>query len=606
MKKSLCILVCFVMLIGTLGVGAFAQEHTVVVVSSDRKTVIRLPENATAQERFAASELQKYLQMITGTDIDVVTAVDGSARVIRVGGCPTEDDAMPEDSYRIRIADGDLWICGGGKRGTIYGVYGFLENHCGYRKYTGETEIVPHTETITVPGDLDETYNAFFEYRETDWQSPRRSDYSLVHALNGGVYRYIPEEMGGTVNYIAGFCHTFTELFCSAEKYYKEHPEYFALHNGIRTSEQLCLTNPDVLQLVTNEVLDLLKDRHDPSASVQIISLTQADNEAFCTCKNCAALDRANGSHAGTMLTFVNAVAKAVKAAGYDNVALDTFAYRYTRQAPTKVVPDDNVIVRLCSIECCFGHPLDDASCPKNKAFMKDLEAWSRICNRLYIWDYAINYARTVGVFPNFGVLQRNMQVFFEHNVKGVYEEGNFYMDGCDTEFGELKGYLLSKLMQDPYMDYDAQMNGFLEAYYSAGWQHIRSIIDTMTAHSATYLNHLYIRQWMCFTLPRMTSADVRDCDRHWQAAKDAAADETELKRIERSELSWRVWKCANLRSEFSPFRGIAAHAKAVHTLYEDLLDFGVTTMGEREHREKFFRFAGKVIQLYYSITGGK
>ena len=596
-------MLCFVLLSGLLGVCASAQDRTLAIVLPDQQTAICLPDDASAQAQFAASQLQKYLQQITGVRIPIGNEPGSADHVIYVGGAPTDGDLPGEDSYRIRTDGSDLRIYGGGNRGTIYGVYAFLEQCCGYRRYTSDVEIVPHAQTISVPAALCVGYDAFFEYRETDWTSPRNCDYSLAHSLNGGVYRYIPENMGGTVNYIAGFCHTFTETFCSAEKYYGSHPEYFALHNGVRTSGQLCLTNPDVLRIVTDEVLDLLRERHDPSKSVQIVSLTQADNKRFCTCKNCAALDRANGSHAGTMISFVNAVARAVKAVGYDNVALDTFAYRYTRQAPTQVKPDDNVIVRLCSIECCFGHTMDDPSCLSNKAFMRDLADWSRICNRLYIWDYAINYARTVGVFPNFDVLQRNMQVFYEHNVKGVYEEGNFYMDKCDTEFGELKAYLLSKLMQDPYMDYEAQMNGFLAAYYGAGWQHIRSIIDTMTDHSATYVDHLPIRQWMIFTLPGMTPQDVREVDAHWQAAKEMAADETQAARIERSRLSWRVWKCANLRGEFSPLRGIATHAANVHALYQDLLSFGVTTMGEREHRARFFRFSGQVIRIYYTIT---
>ncbi|MBQ7595908.1 MAG: DUF4838 domain-containing protein [Clostridia bacterium] len=602
MKKALSLVMILVLLIGIFSVCVSAQGNTVEIVSPNKKTLICLPLNATAQEQFAASELQKYLQIITGCGIDVANETnDEAGSVIYVGG-QHGGDAPGEDSYRIKTDGEDLYIYGGGNRGTIYGVYGFLEKYCSYRRYTSEIEVIPHAETLTVPDDLDYKYDTFFEYRETDWLSPRNADYSVIHSLNGGVYRYIPENMGGTVNYIAGFCHTFTETFCSAEKYYDTHPEYFAVHNGIRTSKQLCLTNPGTLKVVTDEVLDLLKERHDPSKSVQIVSLTQADNESYCTCKNCRRLDKENGSHAGTMITFVNSIARAVKAAGYDNVALDTFAYKYTREAPTNVVPDDNVIVRLCSIECCFGHTLDDSSCSRNKDFMKDLENWSRICRRLYIWDYAINYARTVGVFPNFGVLQRNMQVFYEHNVKGVYEEGNFYMDKCDTEFGELKSYLLSKLMQNPYMDYEAEMNGFLEAYYGAGRQHIRSIIDTMTSHSATGINHLTIRKWMCFTLPRMTQKDVEACDANWQAAKQLAENEKETERIERSELSWRVWKCANSRGEFSPLNGIASHAENVNSLYDDLLSFGVTTMGEREHRAKSFRIAGQIIKIYYAV----
>ena len=39
-------------------------------------------------------------------------------------------------------------------------------------------------------------------------------------------------------------------------------------------------------------------------------------------------------------------VAKKVKEAGYDNVAIDTFAYRYTRTCPTSIKPLDNRVGR--------------------------------------------------------------------------------------------------------------------------------------------------------------------------------------------------------------------------------------------------------------------
>ena len=100
-----------------------------------------------------------------------------------------------------------------------------------------------------------------------------------------------------------------------------------------------------------------------------------------------------------------------------------------------------------------------------------------------------------------------------------------------------------------------------------------------------------------------MTRKDVQICDAHWQAAKEMAASEKETERIERSELSWRVWKCANVRGEFSPLNGISTHAGNLNRLYTDLLNFGVTTMGEHEHRARFFRFSGKVIQVYYALT---
>ena len=55
------------------------------------------------------------------------------------------------------------------------------------------------------------------------------------------------------------------------------------------------------------------------------------------------------------------------------------------------------MIVRLCSIECCFGHPLESCSLSGTEggqgSFTADLEGWSAISNRLHIWDYTANFA---------------------------------------------------------------------------------------------------------------------------------------------------------------------------------------------------------------------
>ena len=75
-------------------------------------------------------------------------------------------------------------------------------------------------------------------------------------------------------------------------------------------------------------------------------------------------------------------------------------------------------------------------------------------------------------------MIQRNIQVFSENNVKGVYEEGNYYIDNCDTEFGELRAYMISKCLQNPYCDIAAETEGFLAAYYGPGYKDIKKIID--------------------------------------------------------------------------------------------------------------------------------
>ena len=305
--------------------------------------------------------------------------------------------------------------------------------------------MVSTTGKMVIPEEKIE-YNTYFAYRNTDWRSGWMPMYSLANKLNGDLHGALTREQGGNISYLGHSCHTLSTDFCSSDKYFESHPEYYALYGGAREPNQLCLTNEDVYKVVLAEVMDLLKHSHDPTADLQIISISQADNTVYCECDACKALDDANGSHAGTMITFVNRIARAVKEAGYNNVEIDTLAYMHTRKAPSAVKPEDNVIVRLCTFECCFSHPMDDPDCPKNRELMTDLEEWSGICHNLHIWDYTTNFAFTLGIFPDFHVLQKNLQCFYEHGIRGVYEEGNYYVHLCDTEFGDLRTYLIAKV----------------------------------------------------------------------------------------------------------------------------------------------------------------
>lgn len=536
--------------------------------------VIVIGENASETDTYAATMLQDYLRQ-GGLELQIVTdSTETAAFEIRIGEAGRTKPALrsaTDGAYRIESTDGAIEIVGAGNRGTIYGTYAFLEKLCGFHWYAVDVTVIPDVSALELPDDILIEYEPAFEYTDTDWLSPRDAQYSLANGLNGGPYRTLSAEQGGTVDYISNFCHTLATQFCAADTYFAEHPEYFALHNGLRVPNQLCLSNEDVVEIVKNEVFGILNEKHDPTAAVQIISLTQHDNQQYCQCENCKAIDDANGSPSGSMITFVNKIAAAVKQAGYDNIAIDTFAYQYTRKAPTQVKPLDNVIVRLCTIECCFSHPLNDATCEQNAALKADLENWNKICDRIYVWDYATNYAYTLGIFPDFGVLQSNMQFFRDHGVKGVYEEGNYYMGACNTEFGDLRAYLLAKLLQDPDCDMAAETEGFLNAYYGEGGNAIGKFLQLITENSAKTHHGIYVK--MTDTLS-LTKEEIATCDSFWSEAKAVTADDTAaLARVERSELCWRFWKACNKESEFA---GLGAF-KENRQLYLDIRDLGTT-----------------------------
>lgn len=582
MKKFISIFMVTVLLLSTMGIFASAAESDFKISDA----VIVIAEDVSITDNYAANRLKYYLDEITGGDIQIVADTADYQYEISVGATSRSDadfSSAADGSYVITSTDDEIIIDGAGNKGTINGVYAFLEKYCDCHWYESEVIVIPENENLTIESGIDVEYTPYFEYTETDTTSSRDPEFCIANGLTGGIYKNLTDEQGGDVDYLGGSSHTLTSRYCKPSIYFEEHPEYFALHNGQRTPMQLCLTNEDVKDIVTQEALEVLAQQHNPEASVQILSITQADNSEYCMCKNCAALDAENGSQAGTMLTFANEIARRIKLhEGYDNVVIDTFAYQHTRKTPTNVVPRDDVIVRLCSIECCFGHTLDDPDCKANVKFMQDLADWSEICDRLYIWHYNLNCDESVNIYANFGTLQRNTQIFYEHNVKGIYQQGIFYIDECDGEFAEMKTYLLSKLMQDPYLDYEAEMNGYLTAVYGPGGKYLKEFIDIVTDHAVTKVKHLKLEEDSRFSLPGMMPWEVSRCDELWELAKQEAQTEEQLAQILRSEICWRYWKCANKRSEFSLFQSPYLQMKANQELYEDLVDLGITRMGER------------------------
>ena len=582
--------------------------------TTDQKHGIVISAQASARESYAAQVLSEHLSALDGEEYPIIRddqAYEGFRFCVGATSLYDTSDITDKapDSYRIAPFPEGLAIYGSGSRGTVYGVCAFLKDFCGYRYYTAESGMVSTTGKITFPGEALE-YHPFFEYRDTDWRTGWYPFYALANKYNGDSHRGLTPEQGGNINYLSGIGHTLSTVFCSSDKYFKSHPEYFALQEGQRVPDQLCLTNDSVSGIVLEEVLRLLKDNHDPEADLQIISLSQADNQVYCQCDACKALDSANGSHAGTMITFVNGIARAVKEAGYDNVAIDTLAYMHTRQAPSAVVPEENVIVRICTFECCFSHPMDDPGCSENKKFMEDMEEWAGICQKMYLWDYSTNYAFTLGIFPDFHVLQKNLQCFYEHGIKGVYEEGNYYVYRCDTEFGDLRSYLIAKLLEDPYCDYESEMLDFCKYYYGGGGEYIKEAIDKITDRTKYHVS-IYSSMSETFSLDEKEAEEI---DQLWSKAEKAAGSPEALAAIKRSKLSWRYLKAALGLREFGGT--LEENKKERKSLYDDLRSHDVEMINEWVGLEQTFseyeqipveewEYASRFHYLRYDPNGG-
>ncbi len=434
---------------------------------------IIIPDKASPQEAYAARELRAHLELVTGETLPIVLeSKRGDRPGLFVGRCKSallKVDGLGTEGIHLKTDGRSAYLAGGRRRGALYAVYSFLEEVVGCRWFTPDCSTWPTSGTITV-GKLDKQYLPPLEYRGGDYPVAKGGQFASRVRMNGAFHAISPLQ-GGNVG-VHSLAHTFAAL-CSPDSYFAEHPEYFSLVGGKRQSgyAQLCLTNPQVLKIAIEGVRRWI----DQNPGTKVFSVSQNDTFNYCECDACSAVAREEGSQAGPMLRFVNAVADAI-GKDHPDVAIETLAYQYTRKPPTITKPRPNVIICLCSIECCFLHPLGRDEF--NKSFVADLQGWARICKRLWIWDYVINYAHSICPFPNLRVLRPNIEFFIKNGVTGIYEESCYFTKG--SELQELRNYILAKTLWDPSYDTAKATREFCSAYYGAAAPQVMRYLGLM------------------------------------------------------------------------------------------------------------------------------
>ena len=482
--------------------------------NSNAKAVVVVAEDASVAEKHAAQELVSFLGRVTGGNFQVSNDLGTKGTKLLVGIKAVDlarlnlsTPELGDDGIVIRTIGDNLILMGDSGRGTLYAVYTFLEDYVGCRWWSSTASYIPSKPTLKID-DFRFGYVPPIEYRESFWYDAFDGDWAVRNKCNGNSSR-LDEKRGGKHTY-QGFVHTFYWLV-SPDKYFQEHPEWFSEIEGKRKHDraQLCLTNEQMRQeLVKNLKVNL---RNNPAAT--IASVSQNDWHGRCQCENCLAVEQEEGSPSGPLLRFVNAVAADIEDE-FPKVAISTLAYQYTRKPPTKVKPRHNVIVRLCSIECSFSEPLADE---RNKAFRDDIVGWSKICNRLYVWDYVTNFRHYVMPHPNLRVLGPNVKFFAEHNVKGLFEQGSYNTYGA--EMAELRAWVLAKLLWDPSRDGQELIDEFIKGYYGPAGPAVKRYLNVM--HDAVEKSD----DWLgCFSNPDAKFLSFNVLKDGWTYLKEAEA----------------------------------------------------------------------------------
>lgn len=536
-----------------------ACEHKNSVTLIDQGSsdyVILLKEGASNQENHAATELQKYLEKISAVKLPIV---DGKGMQMDKPYILVATADLEPDEIRIEVSGDHLILNGGSDASTLFAVYEFLERFMDCKWFSPTVESVPKTKTINLDKDLLFSYTPPITTRTVHSRLfYENQDFAAKHKVTTEAFPYyVPTAK----------VHTFNR-FIPEESFYKEHPEYFALIGNKRLPTQLCLTNPDVLQIVKDSVSSFFEQY--PSATV--ISVSQNDNQQFCRDAQCRSIDSLEGGPTGTLIRFVNEIA-----AEHPDKTISTLAYQYTRK-PSKTPPAKNVMITLCSIECDRSGSIEE----KCTDFADDLRGWNSISDNIRIWDYTTQFTNFLAPFPNLHTLSPNIGFFKNNNAKWVFEQHS----NNPSELFELRSYLMAKLLWNPELETDAIISEFTDGYYGKGGVYVKAYIDRIHEEIEKYDDFflfLYGDPSQAFTA-YLAPELLEVYDSYFEDAIQAVDENAELiKRINQARLGidYAILEACrkNISDEYSLIVDDASGGKKVNPFVINRLDgFSRTT----------------------------
>lgn len=441
--------------------------------------------DAGPAERYAAEEFARLIAAVTGrTPPDVVATGAPPREAVLIGGIvhvadlrEVPDDLGAEDLW-YRVAADRLAIIGGGPRGTLYGVYSFFEDELGVRFLTADHTHVPRIGRWTRIATGARLYRPPLSFRSSYYAMNHDTAFAARIRNNANIR---DEARYGGITPDRLINHSVQGLL-PTRRYGEAHPEYYALVDGERRWDvggrdwawdgtQPCFSNPEVVALlITNTLAEI--ERHPERGNV---SVSQNDNNQYCRCADCRAIDEPEGSPMASLLTAVNAVADVV-AQRHPDVKVGTLSYRYSRKPPATILPRPNVQIQLCSFEGSQFHAIDDPASARNAAFCDDLRAWSERCERVFIWHYNVSFRNYLMPCANLYKLDRDIRFFVAHNARGVLMQGAY--NAKSTEFADLRHYVISRLLWNPSLDGAALVDEFLRLHYGPAAEDVRSFVD--------------------------------------------------------------------------------------------------------------------------------
>lgn len=357
-----------------------------------------------------------------------------------------------DNSFVIKSDEKDIFLIAPNIKLLRYAVYTLLESW-GYRKFTAKEIYIPKLDKITFPKNTEQYYKPSFEYRALLYPDAYDEDFRDWHKLDWHLDDF---NVWG---------HSFGKLVPPKE-YFKTNPSFFALYEGFRNEESLCMTNDTVVDIVIKNMQKVISQ--NPNA--QFYSVSQNDDVVYCECQKCNSINNKYGGPQGSLYYFLNKIAK-----HFPKTKIVTLAYLHTFKPPKRLKLQSNIYTLICPIELNRGIAIENDN--TSRPFRKTLQDWSKTSSHLYLWDYTVQFSNYLSPFPNIHTFSDNYKFFKNNNIKGLFVQGYADIPG---DFTELRQYLLAKLLWNCDVDINAVTDDFLRGFYGNAAPYIKKYLNLL------------------------------------------------------------------------------------------------------------------------------
>lgn len=447
------------------------------------RSVIIVPEDASASLRLAGNELRHWLNKITGADIKVASARGGEGmteiilgRAAAAGKFDGDIQALENsDGFAVRAREGNLYIFGATDKGTLNGVFAFLENNTDIiwpRPLAELSAIYTPTATLeAVWGNALERpatrlrgwgTNMGIRQEANLWMMRNRNNFVSAEGVTTKNEADVLKGQGNYVQFGGGH---------NISNYLGKNPDFYPVIGGEKVKvfdiwkHQPNFTAPGIADAVAENMLSFIRDK--APEDVNCITINIEDNWGVSTDpKSLEPITLPDGSVIGPddpafrstqFFLFLNDVAKKVNAV-HPDLMLETYGYFFTA-TPPKVDVDPHIRIMICPYPRTAYHlPL---AAPINAGWWDQIAAWAKASPNVILREY---YGVMNGFRPQAEVVDFDVKSLLSLGVgeytaelspdaKMIWADGE--MRGTPEEFDlmAMDYWVINRIYWDPNQD---------------------------------------------------------------------------------------------------------------------------------------------------------